>query len=111
MAKKFRQLTEEEKRHICNGCGAKGGWIKPPQFVFKESCDHHDYNYFLGYKEIHRKKADRQFYAAMCRQVRERLWYRRPALYTAAYVYYRAVRLFGRKYFYYGDKEQELDWL
>ncbi len=32
--KKYEDLTPEEKKEICNGCGGKGGWIKPPHAVF-----------------------------------------------------------------------------
>lgn len=107
MAKKFKDLTEQERSIICNGCGGKGGWIKPPQFIFKSSCDHHDYNYFLGFNKSHRKKADKQFYKAMKDQIKGVSVLRRPFLYFAAYSYYLAVRMCGGDYFYYGDKEQE----
>lgn len=107
MAKKFRDLTRDERAFICNGCGQKGGKIKPPDFVFKDSCDHHDYNYFLGFTETHRKKADKQFYKAMRDQIKGCWWYTKPALHATAFIYYRAVRHCGKGAFHYGTEEQE----
>jgi hypothetical protein len=108
VVKKFRELTAAEIKKVCNGCGAKGGWIKPPDFIYEDSCQHHDYNYYLGFTEEHRKKADKQFYEDMRRQIKEVNILRRPALHVVAYGYYRAVRWYGEDSFYYGDKEQEL---
>jgi hypothetical protein len=104
MIKKFKDLTIDEIQHICNGCGGKGGWLKPPNFIFKSSCNHHDYNYYLGFKESHRKKADKQFYRAMKDQIKKVNFFRRPGLHIAAYSYYTAVRWCGADYFHYGKK-------
>jgi|LGOV01.1.fsa_nt_gb hypothetical protein len=35
----YTELSPEQKKEICNGCGAKGGWIKVPNFLFKASCN------------------------------------------------------------------------
>ena len=121
MAKKFKDLTPDEKQEICNGCGPKGGF-KVPDFVFKESCDHHDYNYFLGYKEKHRKKADSQFYEAIKDQINNYQLYCKKTsgfwiyqvdkldclgMRIAGYIYYKSVRIGGSGSFHYGIKEQE----
>jgi len=107
----YRPLTEYEKWAIWNGCGGKGGKIKPPQFVFKESCDQHDINYYIGFTEKHRKKADKQFLSAMIDQIKKESWFKRPFLYPVSYGYYLAVRVFGNKYFYYGNEEQVLPFI
>ena len=56
---KYRDLTQEQKEKICNGCGSKGGFIKPPNFIFKASCNHHDFNYWRGNTKELKKKADK----------------------------------------------------
>jgi hypothetical protein len=106
---KFRELNPEQIKKICNGCGGKGGWIKAPSFFFKASCNHHDYNYWLGHKEEDRAKADRQFYEAMKEDCTDQKWYNRWWAYSVAFSYYSAVRLFGKKYFYYSDRPRSFE--
>ena len=52
-------------QNFANGCGKKGSFLKPPDWIFKASCNHHDFNYWLGGKEADRLKADYQFYEGM----------------------------------------------
>lgn len=106
---RFRDLTEDQKKLICNGCGPKGGYFKPPNFIFKDSCNHHDFNYWLGYTEKDRKKADLQFYQAMKRAIKLQPWYKRFYYYIVAYIYYRSVRYFGKSAFNYSDREKTLE--
>lgn len=96
-APKYRDLTPEQKKLLCNGCGGKGSWVPVPDFRFSASCDHHDYNYLLGHTEEDRKKADDQFYKAMRDDAG---WNMRHLI--LAWIYYRAVRWKGKKYFRYG---------
>ncbi len=106
-ALRYRNLTDEEKNAITNGCGAKGGFISVPNFIFRASCRHHDFNYWLGNTEDDRRKADRQFYeamkrdAAMVRSFWKRLYYR-----AWAWIYYKAVTHFGVRYFNYADQQK-----
>ena len=37
----YKDLTDTQKQAICNGCGGKGGFINPPEFLFHASCNHH----------------------------------------------------------------------
>ena len=102
---RYRNLTPEQKAFICNGCGPKGGFIPVPDFCFTASCNHHDFNYWLGYRKKDRKKADKQFYQAMRADIQayNKFWTRRR--YSMwAWIYYRAVRLFGGAYFHFADK-------
>lgn len=101
--RKFSELTLEEKQQICNGCGAKGGLIKSPDFLFKASCDHHDYYYYLGGTEADRKVADDLFYCYMREDIKDAKWYLKPYYKMWAYGYYLAVRKFGKPYFNYKD--------
>jgi hypothetical protein len=104
---KYKDLTPEEKRKICNGCGGKGGKINPPEFKFNASCNHHDFNYWRGHTESDRRKADKEFYKAMKGDARKLPWYRRSIHFSLAYIYYKAVRISGKKFFYYGPKYRD----
>lgn len=112
-ALRYRNLNEVQRRFICNGCGGKGGLFKPPNYLFEASCDHHDFNYWLGFTEEHRKLADVQFLQAMLRDSRRAPWWKRWWLQGAAWRYYYAVRACGKRFFHYGDKErtrEDLEW-
>ena len=106
---RYTDLSELQRIEICNGCGGKGGWVKPPHAkFFEDECNWHDFNYFLGFTEEHRKKAELQLRAAMLRKIRPLAWYWRIRYTPWCYMYYQAVRIAGKKYFFYGTKEQEL---
>lgn len=115
---RFRHLTEYQKQIICNGCGPKGLFIKVPNFLFRASCDHHDFNYWIGGNRIQRKKADLQFYKEML--VDARKWYdnhkhEKYAKLTYAYYkfwarcYYQAVRIGGVFCFHWGRQRNLYD--
>jgi hypothetical protein len=106
---RYQNLNLRQRSEICNGCGGKGGIVKPPHATFfKEECNWHDFNYFLGYNKLHRLKADKQLLQAMLNKVNELGWVNRLRFKPWCYIYYRAVRLVGKKFFYYGNKEQEV---
>lgn len=94
---------------ILNGCGGKGSYINPPDWLFTASCYHHDFNYWLGGDERDRKKADKQFYDAMRKDVKRASWWKRPWYRLMAWSYYRAVRLFAKSHFHYADVERTLE--
>jgi len=106
--KPFEALTPKEKRQICNGCGGKGGWIKPPhQAFFEASCDHHDYGYWKGCTEAARLNCDKSFYQAMKQDCESLPWYQWIRYRPWCWIYYRAVRCFGKKYFNYGNENRD----
>jgi len=106
---RYRDLTIEQRHFVCNGCGGKGG-IKVPSFVWNTACHHHDFNYWLGWREQDREKADGQFLSEMRREIRsDAHWIRWPHLYAIAQAYYWAVRIKGSGYFHLGDREQTLE--
>lgn len=105
---KYSSLTPEQKKIICNGCGGKGGFIKPPDFIFHASCNQHDFYYWRGGNEKDRELADRQFYEAMSIDILNAKWYLRPYYRFWAYTYYIAVRIAGGKFFNYGPMRENL---
>lgn len=98
----FRDLNASERKLLCNGCGGKGSWIDPPDWLFKASCDWHDFEYWRGGNEADRLAADRGFLTAMLEDAATASWWRRPFAVLRAWIYYRAVRWFARPYFHYG---------
>lgn len=105
----YEDLTSEEKKMICNGCGGKGSFIRPPHGVFfKASCNHHDYGYWKGCTEADRFKCDYSFYEAMLQDCNRLPWYLYLRYRPWCWAYYHAVRLFGGKFFYYADEKREL---
>ncbi len=99
---KYKDLTPEEHAEICNGCGGKGGWIKPPNFLFEADCNMHDFGYFRGGDEVRRMECDTKFLQAMLRDcLRVNGTFRRNFYKFWAYTYFVAVRIFGKRYFNY----------
>ena len=117
---RWRGLDEEYRNRLrraglIDGCGAC--WLvalvpdKLLGFNMKPSCDHHDFNYLLGCKEADRVKGDWQFYEELDRTACALTsWWPlrvlRPLYRAVAWLYYRAVRAFGRGRFYYADTER-----
>jgi hypothetical protein len=102
--KKFEDLTEKEIAEICNGCGGKGSYVKPPHAVFfNASCNHHDYGYWKGGTEADRKTCDDKFYSEMVKDCKVLPWYKWLRYRPWCYLYYLAVRKWGKKYFYYSN--------
>jgi len=99
---RYRNLTKAHKSLICNGCGPKGGWVPVPEFCFHASCDHHDFNYWIGCTWKDRMKADLQFYKEARRDAGCN-----PIKLGLALTYFLAVRTFGAVCFHYADKERD----
>lgn len=106
---RWYHLCEYERSLLSNGCGGKGGWMDPPDFCFEASCDHHDFNYWLGGDEAARKRADEQFLAAMLADAKLLSWPRRMVHTGLAHIYYNAVRMWGGRFFNYGTPRGWLD--
>ncbi|MFA5669912.1 MAG: hypothetical protein WCX83_00205 [Candidatus Cloacimonas sp.] len=106
---RYSELTDNQKSIICNGCGGKGVFIKPPDFIFKASCNQHDFYYWLGKDENDRKKADKEFYRFMRIDISEVELIKKPYYHTWALAYYLSVRAFGRKFFNYSDKYKTVE--
>ena len=91
--------------YISNGCGGKGSLIPIPNFLFKASCNQHDFYYWRGGTEDDRTAADKAFYKYMKIDVEDKGLALVPYLtaHVWAYAYYSAVKYFGNSYFYYAD--------
>ena len=103
---RYDELSCEERAVICNGCGRKGGWLDPPDWIFVASCDRHDASYWIGCTEADRKRADQGFLSAMLEDASRAPWWSRNWYRFVAWTYYRAVRWFGASAFYYGPRKR-----
>jgi len=126
MKMKFEYLNPEQVDFIANGCGGKGGWIKPPNFIFFASCKHHDFRYWRGNTEAQRKEDDELFYSwmkidiALMKLYEEDMTWRERAVSILkvsvkkvhykiwAWTYYKVVRIGGRKYYYYAEQMKNI---
>ncbi len=106
---RYHDLNEIQRNALCNGCGGKGGLINPPEFLFNASCNQHDFYYWRGGTEEDRKKADNDFYEFM-KQDAEAVnnWLKRKTYRLIAWTYYKAVRIHGKKFFYYSTKQRDI---
>lgn len=56
----YEELTPVEKAWVCNGAGPKDG-PDVPDFIFTEAANRHDFDYWSGFSEHDRAKADKRF--------------------------------------------------
>ena len=106
---KYEDLTSEQKAEIINGCGGKGGKIKPPhKLFFQASCNKHDFSYWKGCTENDRMKADQGLYRAMVMDCQSLPWYQYMRYRPWCWLYYVAIRQFGKKFFYYADCQNQI---
>ena len=99
---RFRDLTDSQRALICNGCGPKFGGMMVPEFFCHASCDHHDFNYWLGCSIWDRLKADLQFLREMLRDASFN-----PLKLLISITYFTAVRIFGPPFFHYAKKMRD----
>ena len=113
----YRDLTPDQRKQLCNGVGSDwmprwlrklltllSGW-----FFDEASWCHHDFGYTIGYTEVHRLEYDRKFLAAMLRDADRLSGLKRMTAQLLARVFYRSVRAFGGKSFYYADRYRTMD--
>lgn len=104
----FENLTEAQLDYLVDDCG-KPGFLDVPDFVFEIACQRHDFDYYVGCTSQDRYDADVRMYNTMCEAIELEPWYRRWYLYSIAWAYYRAVRLFSSRFFYYGPQKRTLE--
>ncbi len=106
----FDQLTDDQRRSLCNGCGGKGGLARPVHWWGLEAdCDRHDWAYTLGGTEMDRLIADTALHDAIQTRCDGAPLWKRWYFRLQAWTYFRAVRLCGGKFFSYRDKPLTCD--
>ena len=113
----YRDLTPDQKAALCNGVGSDWmpRWLRKlltllSRWFFDEaSWCHHDFGYTIGYTEAHRLEYDRKFLAAMLQDAGRLSGLKRMAAWLLAWIFYRSVRAFGGKSFYYADRYRTMD--
>lgn len=114
MRLQYKDLNASEKKYvkkyIANGCGAKGSFFNPPDYVFGEgACKIHDFDFWVGGNKADYKKANKDFYKNMIKNCKAAyknkkinyisyLWVK-----GAAWRYYKSVSLFGKDAFFWTD--------
>lgn len=103
----YELLTPQQKDEIVNGCGGKGSKVRPPKGIFyKASCNHHDYGYWVGCTDEQRLLCDKNLKKAMKDDCSKLPWWKQAAYRPWCYGYYRAIRIAGKQYFYYGEEKR-----
>lgn len=99
---KYIDLSKEEKKRICNGCGGRGGKINflIPQKEFRECCNIHDFMYETGITEDDKRKADRLFIYNMNEKCKSLSGLKKFYYKQLAKIFYKSVVLFGDYYFW-----------
>jgi hypothetical protein len=105
----YNKLTPEQKKRLCNGCGAKGGISVPNTFYglsMKECCNIHDFMYSKGRSLEDKNKADRVFLNNCVRTITAKSsWILKPLRLARAKEYYLAVKYFGADAFWSGKND------
>jgi len=100
---RWSQLPPDIRALVGNGCGSKGGWLRPPNFMFEASCDQHDFYYLRGATEGDRIAADDAFLRAMLRDAALTGWWVRWLNRRIARTYAWAVSKYGKSHFSYRE--------
>lgn len=87
--------TEDEAAVHSNGC------TNSPDFGFKRCCVRHDFDYYRGGSEKDRLHADQALQSCIRNNANQKCPFSVAFHWWLSYLYYAAVRLFGRKHFNY----------
>jgi len=97
----YWNATAKQKDSICNGCGAKDGFIKAPKNIYgidvSICCNIHDWMYQYGLTASDKEVADRVFLNNMTRIIKQNSKNRfvKFLRLRRAKTYYIAVKYFG----------------
>lgn len=98
----WSDLTEEEQAQFGDGCGALAKGLKVPDFIFKASCQQHDFNYLRGGWPWHKVQADWWFYRAMLKDAFLYPWLQAFIYSCLATIYFLTVLIVSWPFFTYG---------
>lgn len=108
----YWELSPEEKKEICNGCGAKDGLKVPDTFWglnMEEACNIHDYMYSIGKTHYDKLFADAMFRLNLTVMIDAKETFKDKLLsvlrHYRAGTYYIAVAKYGNSSFW-KDKER-----
>lgn len=103
----FKKASLEYIKEVCNGCGAKDSWFRPPRRIYGTliiyACHIHDWMYSRGYTIEDKDEADRVFLNNLNRLIErdKNKWYKPTFLqHRRALKYYYAVKHFGGSAFW-----------
>ena len=103
----YWNATAKQKDSICNGCGAKEGFIKAPKKIYgldvSICCNIHDWMYHEGLTADDKVIADRVFLNNMTRIIKQNSKFRFVMFLrlTQAKTYFLAVNYFGGDAFWF----------
>lgn len=106
----YNQLNAHQKKFISNGCGAKKSWINPPDLIFEEDCNEHDFDYWLGKSKEDKAKYDKNYYGRMKKRIKTKVsgYFKKLHYHIWAWAYYRFVVRFGDEHFNYADEYKNM---
>ena len=103
----LNDLTQEQleyfKTHIYNGVGSREFLINPPDLIFDAPALEHDFAYWRGGQDSHRKTADKKFLIDSLAVSRTQSRLKQPLYVAVSYVYYAFLAVLGRFAFEYYD--------
>ena len=105
----FLNATPDELFDVCNSCGAKDSWFRPPASLFGVklgyACNIHDWMYEFGFTDEDKKEADRVFKINGQRMITRqgKAWYKPTLLLRIVGIgYYKATDWFGGEAYWKG---------
>ena len=103
----FSDLTPEQQATFGNGCGLQAKLLRVPQFIFKASCNQHDFNYIRGGQFKDFTKANMDFFKAMLIDASNS---DKPLFYSLmSYIYLLGVTVFGVFAFHWSNEYRTLE--
>ena len=92
----WSELTLRQKRQLGGGCGPGKLMLCIPQFIFKASCEQHDFYYRRGGWLFDKLTADFMFLAFMSKDISDsdNPWWKKAFYLLMALLYYVIVSLF-----------------
>ena len=100
----WSKLTDTQRKKMGGGCGPGKAMLFIPQFIFKASCEQHDFYYRRGGTIFDKAEADVMFFAFMLKDIADspKHWTKKLLYVAAAKIYFILVSVFGYFAFTFG---------